>query len=305
MSPPLRVQPVDAGRSGKVSEYHVAFARLGPLISLRTFLQGGAWWRLVVDPKTLKTSVVADVGAVSLALDQVEPSPWTEGLAEARQHDASLQDSGLTHLLPSQTGFVLTVDLCPSRKHFDFDLVHQLIAAVESSERPIPVAFAISGVWLQEHPDDLAQLQKLDGTDLAITWINHSMHHRYSPTRPLTQNFLLEPGTNMPSEVLDTEVVMLEAGLMPSVFFRFPGLISEPSLVEFVTSFGLIPVGSDAWLAKGERAGRGSIVLVHGNGNEPQGVKDFYALLKREGKAIAQHQFMLLDLREAVSVGLP
>jgi hypothetical protein len=160
-------------------------------------------------------------------------------------------------------------------------------------------------VWLEEHAEDLAQLKKHDGSDLAITWINHSMHHRYSPTRPLKQNFLLEPGTNIASEVLDAEVAMLEAGLLPSVFFRFPGLVSEPTLVVFVTGLGLIPVGSDAWLAKGERAGRGSIVLVHGNGNEPQGVQDFYALLKTEGKAISRHQFMLLDLREAVSEGLP
>ena len=38
-------------------------------------------------------------------------------------------------------------------------------------------------------------------------------------------------------------------------------------------AYGLIPVGSDAWLAKNEVPSAGSIVLVHGNGNEPVGVE--------------------------------
>ena len=67
-----------------------------------------------------------------------------------------------------------------------------------------------------------------------------------------------------------------------------------------ITGFGLIPIGSDAWLAKGQKAMPGSIVLIHGNGNEPIGVNDFISLLKSEQKNIAQKQWLLYDLRESL-----
>ena len=117
---------------------------------------------------------------------------------------------------------------------------------------------------------------------------------------PLKENFLLEPGTDINFEVLGTEQAMLNNGLLPSVFFRFPGLVSDQQLIYKITAFGLIPIGSDAWLAKGQQARPGSIVLIHGNGNEPTGVNDFLALLKSKTKSIAKKQWLLYDLRESV-----
>jgi hypothetical protein len=305
--------PIDAGvtvkqapaarplREGKVTDFHVAFSRVGSQIALRSFTQAGSVWQLLVDPKTLVTTVQPAREETPITLEGLEPSRWVEALGAARQHDASLQDSGLTHVLPVESGVVLTMDLCPSHKHFDFAVLQRVLDVFSPEERPVPIALAVSGVWLQDHADDLARLQKLDGTSLTITWINHSMHHRYAPRAPLTQNFLLEPGTDVRNEVLEAEVAMLERGMTPSIFFRFPGLVSEPALVETVTALGLVSVGSDAWLAKGERPSKGSIVLIHGNGNEPRGVEDFLSLLTRERRAISQRQFLLLDLRESVA----
>jgi peptidoglycan/xylan/chitin deacetylase (PgdA/CDA1 family) len=282
-----------------ITGYHVERVRLGTQLALRSFTRSGVRQFLVVDPRTLRTSVVtADAKATPFEWPRLESSPYVEALRSSRQHDAALQDAGLTHLLPGESGVVLTVDLCPSRRPFEMRLVTRLRDAVEPAERPVPIAFSISGVWLREHPDTVRELRALDGRDLDITWINHSMNHRFSRRAPLTQNFMLEPGTNVASEVLDAEVAMLEAGLTPSVFFRFPGLVSEPTLVDAVTELGLIVVGSDAWLAKGQPAHDGSIVLVHGNGNEPRGIDAFLALLKREGRAIAARQFLLVDLRD-------
>ena len=291
-------------RTGKVTKYVMVLSELGPLVAIRSFEQGGKPWLLAVNPSTLATSVVPGPAAPSttwLALEAKYPkSPWLRARLDADQHAANLQDAGLTHLLPNEAGVVLTVDLCPSTRKFDLRLIQRLLAVLEPKEKPIPIAFALSGVWSQEHPDELQKLMAMDGTDLTITWMNHSMHHRYSPSAPLVKNFMLEPGTNVAQEVIDTEVLMLESGLTPSVFFRFPGLVSEPTLITFVTELGLIPVGSDAWLAKGEHAKSGSIVLVHGNGNEPRGVDDFLALLDSEKKAISTRQFLLLDLREGL-----
>lgn len=292
-------------RTGQVSKYQQVLAERGPLVAIRSFEQGGQPWFLCVNPETLEVSVVPGEGAYESttwpALEGKYPkSPWVRARLDVDQHAANLQDSGLTHLLPTESGVVLTVDLCPSTKQFDLRLVSRLLEVVEPKEKPVPVAFAVSGVWAQEHPADFARLKALDGSDLAITWVNHSMHHRYSPSAPLTRNFMLEPGTNVALEVLDTEILMLESGIVPSVFFRFPGLVSEPTLITFVTELGLIPVGSDAWLAKGQRAHGGSIVLVHGNGNEKRGVDDFLKLLDSERKAISARQFLLLDLREGL-----
>ena len=111
----------------------------------------------------------------------------------------------------------------------------------------------------------------------------------------------IEPGTDPAVEVLKTEATLIDNGLQPSVFFRFPGLVSDAGLVSRVTSYGLIPVGSDAWLAKGQTPSSGSIVLVHGNGNEPIGIERFLELVRSERTAIREKHWLLFDLRESVS----
>ena len=97
---------------------------------------------------------------------------------------------------------------------------------------------------------------------------------------PLARNFLLTPGTDFPAEVLELEQLLLSRGVVPSPFFRFPGLVSDAATVERLREFSLIPIGSDAWLAKGESPRRGSFILVHGNGNEPRGVQLLLPMLK-------------------------
>ncbi|MDO7744704.1 MAG: polysaccharide deacetylase, partial [Pedobacter sp.] len=87
---------------------------------------------------------------------------------------------------------------------------------------------------------------------------------------------------------------------LPSVFFRFPGLVSDQQVADKVLAYGIIPVGSDAWLAKGQQPSAGSIVLIHGNGNEPVGVADFIKLLKSKSPAIMGKQWLMYDLTESV-----
>jgi hypothetical protein len=276
------------------------------IVAWRLWRHGPAADLLVVEPLTLRTRLLP-LGSVALQPVTEEElgarfgaSPWLKARFAVKQHASALQDAGLSHLLPTEKGIVLTVDLCPSRKQLDRAFVQGVLDAFAPEEKPVPVAFALTGVWLAEHRSDVAWLASLEARhELDITWIDHSFHHRYDPARPLATNFLLEPGTDLDAEVLLTEKAMLEAGLVPSVFFRFPGLVSNVSAVARVVDLGLVPVGSDAWLAKKQRAQAGSIVLVHGNGNEPQGLEAFLALVKDERKAIQQKQFLLLDLREA------
>ena len=106
----------------------------------------------------------------------------------------------------------------------------------------------------------------------AITWVNHSFTHPYDPAAPLEKNFLLSPRPFSQRGAFPGDL-LLEAGLTPSPFFRFPGLVSNRRLIEKLRDLRLIPIGSDAWLAKGESPRAGSIILVHANGNEPEGIR--------------------------------
>ena len=217
------------------------------------------------------------------------------------KQSAKIQDAGIERGIPSETGISLTADLCPSRRPLDRRIFTTMFAEFKKVEKPAPIALSVSGLWMLHHQADLEWLKHLRNEgEIRITWVNHSYNHRVSKSAPIKENFLLEPGTNITYEVLATEQLMLKNGLVPSVFFRFPGLISDQQLVYRITDFGLIPIGSDAWLAKGQQPNAGSIVLIHGNGNEPVGVQDFIKLLHSKTKQIAKKQWLLYDLGESV-----
>jgi peptidoglycan/xylan/chitin deacetylase (PgdA/CDA1 family) len=191
-------------------------------------------------------------------------------------------------------GMFLTVDLCPSKRPFERAFFEAVADLAEKNGKATPVALAMTGVWLQQHKEELGWIEReIRQGKLAVTWVNHSYDHPYDPKAPLERNFLLSPGTDFERQVLATEALMLENGLLPSPFFRFPGLVADGVLLEKLRRLSLIPIGSDAWLAKGEAPKTGSFILVHGNGNEPQGIARVLPLLKQN------HGLRLLPLCEA------
>jgi hypothetical protein len=92
----------------------------------------------------------------------------------------------------------------------------------------------------------------------------------------------------------------MQKGITPSVFFRFPGLVSDHEIFEQILNLGLIPIGSDSWLAKGQWPDTGSVVLIHANGNEPVGVHNFIYLLKIKHAEALANRWELYDLRESL-----
>lgn len=277
------------------------------VIILRRFENAGRTYYLSVDPQTLQTRIdqTSFYKVQPMSLTEVRTTfsktPYEKAITNAEKQSISIQDAGIERGMPKETGISLTADLCPSHRPLDRVIFEDLIKQFQKVERPVPIALSITGIWMKQHPQDLEWLKHLMATqEINITWINHSYNHRVSKSLPLKKNFLLEPGTDITYEVLETEKAMLHNGLLPSVFFRFPGLVSDQQLVYQVTAFGLIPIGTDAWLAKGQKPQAGSIVLIHGNGNEPVGVKDFIELLKSEASQITKKQWLLYDLRESV-----
>ncbi|WP_264510770.1 polysaccharide deacetylase [Flavobacterium sp. N1719] len=292
-----------AAQNNSISNYTV---QLGTFIQenntwilLREFNQLGEKWGLAVSTTSLQTKVIP------LKSLQIQPivsltsnsSPYKKALEEANTNAIPLQDAGISHRFPNEKGITLTIDLCPSHKPLDRDLFLELIKTFPTNEQPIPVGLSITGKFLMTHEQDIEWLTNLEKKNkIKITWINHTFNHHYDPNLPLNQNFILEKGTSITDEVLKNEVALLEHHLIPSIYFRFPGLISSANAVTQITAMGLIPIGCDAWLAKGQEVYQGSIVLIHGNGNEPIGVKDFLKLLHKEYAAVQQKQWLLYDL---------
>ena len=282
-----------------------------PSIILRTFVLDGRRCFVAVNPTDLRTSIQPAAALPISASAVVEnswesirarfkDSPYIKAIAEAESTDLPLQDAGITHFSPTQSGIDLTIDLCPSSHPLDRQIFSAVFDAFGQEERPVPVAVAVTGVWMEQHELDLRWLLDLESKkEISITWVNHSFHHRLSRSLPLRENFLLEPGTDLRAEVLATEAKMIALGLLPSVFFRFPGLVSDEKIFREISSFGLIPVGSDAWLGKNQWPKPGSIVLVHATGNEPVGIQRFLQLMKSERANIVTKHWLLFDLRES------
>ena len=291
-----------------ITQYQVYFGRLNEdpnsqILVIRKFVANDKVFFLTINSETLKTQVIPSSGTTVQAekaeefRQLIETTPYGMVLRKSNKAYSSLQDAGLTDTMPGQHGIDLTVDLCPSQKPLTRELFTAIINAFTPEERPVPVSISITGIWMLEHPDDLNWLLNLVSTgQLNITWINHTLHHRYNPSLPLDENFLLEKNTDIDTEVLGNEQMMLEHGLIPSIFFRFPGLVSDAAIFENVSNYGLIVLGSDAWLAKGQIPRQGSIVLVHGNGNEPIGIQDFLKLLSTNNQLIKERKWLLLDI---------
>jgi hypothetical protein len=245
--------------------------------AIREMTIGGQKIALLADPEALTTRLErqacwtcreaseAELGATRMGR-AIRESASAPGLV----HRGFLQNAGLTH--GGGEGDFVTGDLCPSQK----PLSRAFFTQLESEGPHVPVALSISGLWLVHHFDDFRWLvdQRNSGA-LDILWTNHTYHHPYRRKLPDDANFLLTKGVDPDEEILDTERLLIANGETPSLFFRFPGLISSDPLMQAVSRRHLVTLGANAWLALGEKPDHGSIVLVHPNGNEPKGLAMF------------------------------
>jgi hypothetical protein len=228
-------------------------------------------------------------------------TPFSRALIRQTSAPYPLQNDGLRQAEHPVPGFFLTADLCPSKKPLDRVFIEATMALPQKA--PVPLALMISGLWIQKHEADLTWLKdQVTAGKLAITWVNHSYTHPYDPAAPLERNFLLRRKKDFTHEVLFLERLLLEQGVTPSPFFRFPGLVSDRQLIESLRDLCLIPVGSSAWLAKGEPPQAGNIILVHANGNEPEGIRLLLSFYDKERERFRQGSTTLLSLPEAFSL---
>jgi hypothetical protein len=270
--------PLAGGRHRAVDSYAptLQLCQRGSVrrVAIRTMRLDGTGVLLLVDPDRLATSLdPAACWTCAPATDsEIAETRFETVVKDARDREGRMIgdariDAGYTSV--AGPGTAVTLDLCPSRKPLD----RWILSAIAARQKGAPVALSVTGAWIRGHAADMAWLQEQERSgDLAVTWVNHTDLHRFVPGLKPDRNLMLLPGTDASAEILGAERQLIAAGGTPSVFFRFPGLISTPALSETVARHHLVALGASAWLALGQKPRPGSVILAHANGNEPQGL---------------------------------
>ncbi len=272
-------------------------------IAIRMYDTNSGLYFLCVDPNTLQTKTLPasqvrfrgtnqDMKGNYFYFQKLAATPYMRLLNNFSRSPYQAENYGVTRAKNHPGGVFVTIDMCPSTQPFEKKLFSTLASLADKARQPIPIAISMSATWLLAHQQEFQWLLKEQAEKrLAITWINHSFSHPYYLDVPIKDNFLVFNAKYFEQEVLMTEKLLLEQGQKPSIYFRFPGLISNEDLIKRLKDLGLIAIGADAWFAKNQMPQDGSFILIHGNGNEPKGVDKFLSILKRD----ALH-FLTLDI---------
>lgn len=236
---------------------------------LRSFAKDKENFFLIVDEKSLKTKIVKKEELKNFQSNKNTNTKYQSLLDTYSKAPFTLQNYGLKSL--NSNKIYLSVDMCPSSK-VGYESEFYSLLALKNENTPLVVF--ISGRWIKTHESDFLELINFQKQlKLNIIWGNHTFTHFYDKFKKLDENFLLSKNSDVETEVLNLEKLLISYNQTPSILFRFPGLISDEKTVKNINSLGLIPLGSNSWLAKGEMPKNGSIILVHGNKNEPKGIQ--------------------------------
>lgn len=280
-----------ASENGWISDYKILNYEFSiwkkQYLVLREFVQNNTRKYLILDISSYETQVIESdmirefdiYGEIYNTSDykEIQDTLYSRWVNTA----SPLQNNWLHSALHSHDDEVyITADFCPSGKHwFEKEIIEDFMRAWHKE-----IAIAITSAWINGHPQDYQELLDWNNSgQLNITWMNHTKSHLYTPGHDFSRNFILTPGLILDDEIVDVEKKLLEKAQIPSLFMRFPGLVSDDETrKKVIYHYGLIPLGSDAWLAKWEHPQEGSIILIHGNKNEPAGIPIMRSLLKNQ-----------------------
>ena len=190
----------------------------------------------------------------------------------------------------------LTVDLCWSLRPYEEEFFHSLPKMLPDPRGAVYPAIFVSGQWLQQHPLEMDRLIELGQEPLTeLIWGLHSSEH------PKTGGFMNDYAPEeVRADTLEVESLLLEWGIVPTVYYRFPGIIHDRIRLEEILELDLFPIDVDSWMAVvgtahpyGHPVRDGSIVMVHGNGNEPEGIAVLSEWLQKHRDWVSRplHQF--------------
>ena len=273
-------------------------------IAIRSYLNNEKSYFVLVDPNFFKTEIALQE-LVILPTNKIEKenllkklskTPYVKVLNKYSSTPYIQQNYGVTSSMYKVKGQFLTIDMCPSSKSFEEDFFKKLVELSIKLNKPIPIAICVSGLWINKHTEKfLWLLKQQENSYLQITWVNHSFSHPYFKDKPLEDNFLLSNKDDFENEVLEAGKILVSYNIAPSPFFRFPGLVSDQTLIEKLKDLGFIPLGSNACFAKGEKVQNGSFILVHGNSNEKAGIDLIMPMLPELKLLPIEKAFLLHD----------
>ncbi len=180
----------------------------------------------------------------------------------------------------------LTSDLCWSIRPYEKEFYYELPNRSADGSQTVYCTQFISGRWLQQQPlamADLLELEKEPSID--FIWGLHSWDH---PKSGIFMNAYAPE--SLRGDTLHLEKILLEWGVVPEHFYRFPGLKHDETRLNEILAMSLLPVDCDSWVSGMHLdrpphrvpATNGSILLVHGNGNEARGISRFFEWLEEE-----------------------
>ena len=173
----------------------------------------------------------------------------------------------------------ITVDLCWSLRPYERDFF-RFVPRVAKLNGDASITLFVTGRWLEQHPEEIERLIELSREPgVGVKWAMHSWVH--PKQRPFMNAYSPE---QVCGDNLRVEAELLRWGIVPSIFYRFPGLVHDEPRLRAILDLDLISVDCDSWVAS-MRRGRaphhlwpsdGSILLIHGNGNEAVGIPRLY-----------------------------
>lgn len=269
-----------------------------------SFIMEGSSYFSLVNPNSLNTLTVLQGEVVArkdptdtnkngyIDDESITHTPFNLALKKVLGlKDGSIENNGIIHSMRTHgpNEVFLTIDMCPSRRLFERAFFEKL-AYLGSIGKPVPVTIFVSLFWLINHQEELDWI--LEHVPL-VTFGIHCSSHLYVHGREFNKNFLLDPHTNLDYELFGVQKYFLRRGMPAPVFFRAPGLVTDEKIIKVLCKYGLILIGADAWLAKGQVPSSGGIILVHGNSNETAGIDIVMTYLESD-------EFVFLALREAI-----
>ena len=208
-----------------------------------------------------------------------------------------LQNDGLREAEHPVPGFFLTADLCPAKKPLDRGFFEATTALPQ--KQPVPLALMVSGLWIQRHADDLAWLKDQAAAGKTSDHLGQPLlHPSLRPGRPAGEEFPPDARKPIYGRGALPGAPPARTGADPLPLFPFSRSRLEPAADRKLRDLSLIPIGSNAWLAKGETPQPGSIILVHANGNEPEGIRLLLSFYDKQHETF-RRGMALLPLREA------
>lgn len=198
-------------------------------------------------------------------------------------HPAAIAGTPNASLRPT-----VTVDMCQSSREWEGGFYEWLVGLGDQAGHPMSVGVVMTGLWAHRHFEQFNQLVSWQREGrLDITWVNHSYHHQLNRDGDGRYWFLTASDVDLTAEVLELETLLLRQGVMFSPLFRFPGLTHDARTLAELNDLGLFALDADGWVAKGEPIADGSVVLLHGNGNEHVGIEMFMdAMRPREAEIL-------------------